>query len=159
MFTLPRLIEEDIARMHGALVEFLDTSGATVAVIVDQGGFVICSDGLTDCFDITSVAALSAAAYHATQAIAGIVNEPNFSMVYQQGDQYSLFIATIDQQCLFLVLFKSLNSMGAIKYLSIPTRRVIAEQLQLARERTPDDGFDLSMMNVANPAEVFKRKG
>jgi hypothetical protein len=30
--------------------------------------------------------------------------------------------------------------------------------LNLARERNPEGGFDLSMMNLANPQELFRKK-
>jgi hypothetical protein len=48
--------------------------------------------------------------------------------------------------------------VGAVKYFAAPAVKRIAVQLQIAQERAPGTGFDLSEMNLADPSELFKRK-
>jgi hypothetical protein len=36
--------------------------------------------------------------------------------------------------------------------------RFVHRQLKVARARNPDGGFDLSMLNLANPQELFRKK-
>jgi hypothetical protein len=45
-----------------------------------------------------------------------------------------------------------------VKYFAIPAVKRIAVQLQIAQERDPGAGLDLSELNLADPSEVFKRK-
>jgi predicted regulator of Ras-like GTPase activity (Roadblock/LC7/MglB family) len=158
MASLPQLIEEDIERLEAELRELLEKSDATTALIIDKGGFLITSQGDARQFDLTTVAALASGAYMANQTIAGLVHETNFNSVYQQGEKFSLLVTCVDENCLLLVVFKAQVSVGAVKYFSTPAVKRIALQLQLAQERNPDAGLDLSELNLADPSEVFKRK-
>ncbi|HOX56812.1 MAG TPA: roadblock/LC7 domain-containing protein [Candidatus Paceibacterota bacterium] len=158
MASLPQLIEEDIERLDDELRELLGKSDATTALIIDKGGFLIASQGDARQFDVTTIAALASGAYMATQTIAGLVHEPNFNSVYQQGEKFSMFVVCVDENCLLLVVFKAQVSVGAVKYFAAPAVKRIALQLQLAQERNPEGGLDLSELNLADPSDVFKRK-
>ncbi len=87
--SLPQLIEEDIAEINRALQELLLKSDAVMGLLIDKGGFLITQCGDYSPFDTVTLAALSAASFAATQGIAGLVNEINFSSVYQQGESYT----------------------------------------------------------------------
>jgi predicted regulator of Ras-like GTPase activity (Roadblock/LC7/MglB family) len=158
MATLPQLIEEDIQRLDEALRELLEKSDATTALIIDKGGFLICGQGDTRQFDLTTIAALASGAYMANQTIANLVHETNFNSVYQQGEKYSMFAVCVDENCLLVVIFKASVSVGVVKYFSSPATRQIADQMVAAQERDPDGGLDLSVLNVADPSELFKKR-
>jgi predicted regulator of Ras-like GTPase activity (Roadblock/LC7/MglB family) len=158
MPSLPQLIEEDIERLDDELRELLTKSDASTALIIDKGGFLISSQGDAREFDLTTIAALASGAYMATQTIAGLVQETNFTSVYQQGEKYSLLVTCVDENCLLLVIFKAQASVGAVKYFAAPAVKRIALQLQIAQERAPGGGLDLSELNLADPSEVFRRK-
>ena len=159
MPSLPQLIEEDIERLNAELGELLEKSDATTALIIDKGGFLIASQGNARQFDLTTIAALASGAYMATQTIAELVHETNFQSVYQQGEKFSLLVTCVDENCLLLVVFKAQVSVGAVKYFAAPAVQRIALQFQIAQERDPENGLDLSELNLADPSEVFKRKG
>jgi len=158
MATLPQLIEEDIERLEAELRELLEKSDATSALIIDKGGFLISSQGDARQFDLTTVAALASGAYMATQTIAGLVHETNFNSVYQQGEKFSMLVTCVDENCLLLIVFKAQVGVGVVKYFAGPAVKRIALQLQIAQERDPSVGLDLSELNLADPSEVFKRK-
>jgi predicted regulator of Ras-like GTPase activity (Roadblock/LC7/MglB family) len=158
MASLPQLIEEDIERLGSELRELLEKSDATTALLIDKGGFLITSHGDTRHFDITTIAALASGAYMATQTIANLVHETTFNSVYQQGEKFSMLVTCVDENCLLTVIFKAQVSVGAVKYFAAPASKRIAVQLQIAQERDPGPGLDLSELNLADPSEVFKRK-
>jgi predicted regulator of Ras-like GTPase activity (Roadblock/LC7/MglB family) len=158
MGTLPQLIEEDIQRLDEALRELLEKSDASTALVIDKGGFLIGSQGDTRQFDLTTIAALASGAYMANQTIANLVHETNFNSVYQQGEKHSMFVMCIDENCLLVVIFKAAVSVGVVKYFSAPAVEQIAAQLRVAQERDPGAGLDLSVLNLADPSEVFKKK-
>jgi predicted regulator of Ras-like GTPase activity (Roadblock/LC7/MglB family) len=159
MATLPQLIEEDIQQIDDSLRELLKQAEATTALIIDKGGFLITHQGDARQFDLTTIAALASGAYLANQTIANLINEENFNSVYQQGEKFSMFAMNVDEFCLLVVIFKAHLSVGAVKYFAVPTAEKVAQQLQLAQERDPEGGFDLSVLNLADPTELFKRKG
>jgi predicted regulator of Ras-like GTPase activity (Roadblock/LC7/MglB family) len=157
MASLPQLIEEDVQELCRCLQELLLKTDATVALLIDKGGFLITQCG-DNAIDTTTLAALSAASFAATEGIAGLVNETNFSSVYQQGDSFSLLVLNVDQYSLLTVVFKAHISVGAVKYFGNNTIKEIAAQLHKAHERDPSAVLDLSMLNLADPSPMFRKK-
>src|SRR4051812_32005475 len=112
MYTLPQLLEEDVTVLDGALHDLLARTDASTALITDKAGFCLVQQGETERFDVTSVAALASGSFEATQAIARIIDEPNFSCVYQQGEHFSMLVNNIDEQTVLIVIFPSGVSVG-----------------------------------------------
>ena len=158
MGTLPQLIEEDIQELETVLQQLLEESDATTALIIYKGGFLITSQGDARRFDLTTISALASGAFMANQTIANLVHEANFNSVYQQGEKFSMFVLCVDQFCLLAVIFKANVSVGVVKYFAVPAAEQIARQLQIAQVRDPGAGLDLSMLNLADASEVFKKK-
>jgi predicted regulator of Ras-like GTPase activity (Roadblock/LC7/MglB family) len=158
MATLPQLIEEDVQRLDDELRELLTQTDATTALIIDKGGFLITSAGDSRQFDLTTIAALASGAYMANQTIANLIHETNFNSVYQQGERFSMFVLSVDDYCMLVVIFRAQVSVGVIKYFGAPAAGRIAEQLQIAQQRDPSGGLDLSVLNVADTSDLFKRQ-
>jgi len=158
MATLPQLIEEDMRQIDGALGDLLTKSEATSALVLDKGGFLITQCGDTRRFDTTTLGALAAAMYAATQGIASLVGELDFSSVYQQGDNFSMLVNNVDEHCLLLVIFRAQISVGAVKYYALGTIAQVAEQLKAAQTRAPGEGYDLSVLNIADTADLFRKR-
>ena len=158
MGTLPQLLEEDIQRLDDVLRDYLERSDATTALIIDKGGFLITSQGDARRFDLTTIGALASGAFLANQTIANLVHEENFDSVYQQGETFSMFVTNVDESCLLMVIFSSKVGVGMVKYHAADARKQVADQLKTAQERDPSAGLDLSVLNLANPSELFKRK-
>src|SRR6266513_1829304 len=158
MPTLPQLLEDDIRQIERALNDLLTKSEATSALLIDKGGFLITQCGDTRRFDTTTLGALAAAMYAATQGIASLVSEVNFSSVYQQGENFSLLVHDVDEHCLLAVIFRAQISVGAVKYYGITTISQVAQQLQTAQARSPEEGLDLSVLNIADTADLFRNK-
>jgi predicted regulator of Ras-like GTPase activity (Roadblock/LC7/MglB family) len=158
MATLPQLIEEDIRAIDTALGDLLSRSEASAALVIDKGGFLITQCGDTRRFDTTTLGALAAAMYAATQGIASLVSEANFSSVYQQGENLSLLVHNVDEHCLLGVIFRAQISVGAVKYYTLTTIGQVAQQLRTAQARSPEEGLDLSVLNIADTADLFRKK-
>lgn len=158
MATLPQLIEEDIRQIDEVLLEFVRQADLIGALVIDKGGFLITHQGETGDLDLTTIGALASGAFMASQTIAGLVKEKNFNNTFQQGEEFSLFILEVDDDCLLATIFSTSTGLGIVKYYGASVAASIARQLNLARKRSPGGGFDLSMMNLANPRELFRKK-
>lgn len=159
MSSLPQFLEEDIQSLDEALNELLDSSESEFAMIVDKGGFSIthCGKDRGE-LDTTTLGALSAAAFSATQGVAKLMNEENFNCIYHQGEKESLLVFNIDDDCLMVIIFSSQISAGAVKYYAKPCSLKLADAIQMARNRAPGEGIDLSKLNIADSEELFRRK-
>jgi len=158
MGTLPQLIAEDIRKLDETLREFLAQTDATVALLLDKGGFLLTHQGDAGELDLTTLGALASGAFLASQTIAGLVRESNFNHTVLQGEQVSLCTLSVDEHCLLLVVFPSPTGIGVVNYFSPGAVRRLARQLAVARNRDPAGGLDLSEMNLANPEEFFRTK-
>jgi predicted regulator of Ras-like GTPase activity (Roadblock/LC7/MglB family) len=158
MATLPQLIEEDVEELTTALEDLLLKSEAHLALLIDKGGFLIAQCGERRQFDTTTLAALSAGSFAATETIAGLVSESNFSTVYQQGEAYSVLVMSVDESCLLVVVFRAQVSVGAVRYFAMFSTKRIAKQLKKAHIRAPGTGLDLSLLNMADATPVFRKK-
>jgi predicted regulator of Ras-like GTPase activity (Roadblock/LC7/MglB family) len=158
MATLPQLIEEDIRKMNETLREFVSSTDTATALLIDKGGFLITHQGESADFDLTTIAALASGAFMANQTIASLVKETNFNSIYQQGEHFSLFVINVDEHSLLVAIFKSQAGVGVVKYFASNAVKGLARQLHVAKERAPDTGMDLSMLNVANTAPLFRKK-
>jgi predicted regulator of Ras-like GTPase activity (Roadblock/LC7/MglB family) len=158
MATLPQLIEEDIRKIDDSLAEFIRQADVIGALVIDKGGFLITHKGDMGDLDLTTIGALASGAFMASQTIAGLVKEKNFNSTFQQGENFSLYILEVDEECMVAIIFTSQTGLGIVKYYSSGVASSIARQLKTARTRNPDGGFDLSVMNVANPKDLFRKK-
>jgi len=158
MSTLPQLIEEDIRRLDETLREYLVQTDATLALIIDKGGFNITHQGNAGEVDLMTIGALASGAFMASQTIAGLVNEKDFNHTALQGEKFSLFTVNVDEHCLLVVVFQSKTGIGVVKYYSAAAVNRLARQLALARERDPEGGLDLSEMNMSDPQGLFRKK-
>jgi predicted regulator of Ras-like GTPase activity (Roadblock/LC7/MglB family) len=158
MATLPQLIEDDIRRCDEILQAFIASTDATAALIIDKGGFLITRQGDAHDFDLTTIGALASGAFMANQTIASLVNESSFDSIYQQGENFSMFVMNIDEHSLLVVIFKSHAGVGVVKYYAAGAVKRIARQLKIAKERAPDAGLDLSVLNVAETGPFFRKK-
>ena len=137
MPTLPQLIEDDLRQLDESLRDFIGQTGATLALVIDKGGFLITHQGDAREVDLTTLGALASGAFMASQTIAGLVNEKNFNSTFQQGEKSSLLVIDIDEHCLLVILFESQAGVGLMKYYGLQCCRSIARQLLTASERSP----------------------
>ena len=158
MANLPQLLEEDISGLNDTLHALLIKSEASAALLIDKGGFLITTTGEVEGLDTVTLSALAAASFAATQGLAGLVGETNFSTVYQQGENNSLLVVNVDPSCLLTVVFKATIAVGAVKYYAERSIDGIATHLTNARERDPSTSLDLSLLNLADTRPVFRKK-
>lgn len=154
---LPQLIAEDVLELDKLLGELVARTEASSAMIIDKAGFLINQAGDFDQFDSTTLAALAAGSFAATQGMASVVSEPNFNSVYQQGENFSLLVQNIENDTLLLVVFAVHVSVGAVKYFANSSVLLLANQFLIARERNPDATLDLATMNMENSSEFFRK--
>ena len=154
---IPQLNEEDVAVFDAVLRDLVEKSEASVALIVERAGYLIHQHGELAGFDPTQVATLASNAFAATEYMANLIQEPDFSGMYQQGSTISTITLNIDASCLLFVAFQSHLSVGAIKYFCNEAVQQLAMQLETSTQRAPGKGIDLADLNPADVQEIFRR--
>jgi predicted regulator of Ras-like GTPase activity (Roadblock/LC7/MglB family) len=152
----PQLIEEDMQFFDKVLSDLVRKSEAILTMVVEKAGYLIHQYGNADALDTTTLATLGSNAYNATQFMAQLVNEHNFTSMYQQGETYSTLILNIDENCILVLIFGTEQTVGSMKYYAAPVVKQITEQLKLASARG-ETALDLCDMDATDVQALFRR--
>ena len=158
MSQFPQLNQDDIDLVHGVMTDLLKKSEAHVALLVEKAGYLIHQCGKPDEIDTTTFATLGSNAYNAVQFMAQLVNESNFTSMYQQGEHFSTLMVNVDENSLLVIVFPTHLTVGSMKYYASPAARSIADRIQVATERAPGQGIDLSDLDPADVQSLFHKK-
>jgi len=158
MGQFPVLNKADIDIVDGVLQEMLRKTEASVALLVEKAGYLIHQCGNPDTMDTATFATLGSNAYNAVQFMASMVNENNFSSMYQQGENFSTLMLNVDENALLVVVFGAHLTVGSMKYYAAPAAKRIAEQIHVASGRADAHGLDLSHLDVADSQALFQRR-
>ena len=157
MAQFPQLIQEDLDQLNVVMGELLAKSEAHVALLVEKAGYLIHQCGNPDSIDTTTFATLGSNAYNAVQFMAQLVNENNFTSMYQQGENFSTLMVNVDENSLLVIVFPTHLTVGSMKYYANPAARSIADRIGVATARG-DKGIDLSDLDPADIQSLFQKK-
>ena len=157
MANFPQLTEDDFQKFDQALKELLAKSEASTILIVEKAGHLIHQCGSSH-GGADQLATLAANSFAATQFMASLSDEPNFTGMFQQGEKISTLIMNIEEHCILVILFNSSLSVGLVKHYASSTIQRVADQIQIAQLRTPDVVFDLTDLNVTDASALFRKK-
>jgi len=158
MFSLPLLISEDIAAMDAAMGEFVFNSGSRLVLFIDGGGFIVTRQGDCGNIDTSTLGALAANSFAATQAIAKLIEDDTVTSLYQQGNETSLLILSVGEFGFLAVVFPAAIGVGSVKFYAEEMVSRVKRQLRDAHDRAPTQGLDLSALNLADATPLFRRR-
>lgn len=108
--------EEDLDKVDAILSEGLIDAGVKCAIIIDMAGNTVakCDDGKCQ-YDMFSFAALAAGNFAAVDAMAQMVGEKEFSILFHKGEQASIHFSKINDELLLITLFGPGSSLGFLR--------------------------------------------
>lgn len=159
MGQFPSLNQEDLAHFDSVLTDLLGKSEANIALIVEKAGYLIHQCGSQNAVDTTTFATLGSNAYNAVHFMAQLVNEHNFTSMYQQGENFSTLMMNVDENSILVLIFPTHLTVGSMKYFAAPAARLIADRVAFATQRNPGSGIDLSDTDSRDvQASLFQKK-
>jgi len=132
--------EVDAAKIDALLTRFLDDSSATAALLIDRSGQPLTTVGPSRTLDTVSIAALAAGAFSSTGALARLLGETEFSVLFHQGAKENMHVSTVDEQAILLVIFNDQTTVGMVRLFAKEASRAIGEILAEARTRPRKTG-------------------
>ena len=158
MGQFPSLNQSDIELLDLVMKDLLVKSEANIALLVEKAGYLIHQSGNPEAVDTTTFATLGSNAYNAVQFMAQLVNESNFTSMYQQGEHYSTLMVNVDENSLLVIVFPTHLTVGSMKYYATPAAKAIGDRIHIATARAPGTGFDLSDLDVTDVQALFRKK-
>ncbi|MCZ6766664.1 MAG: roadblock/LC7 domain-containing protein [bacterium] len=109
------IYEEDYRAITSVLKELLKNSNSQSVLLIDKTGQMIASVGLEPDFDLMSFASLCAADFEANSQLAKLIGEKDFSTLYHQGADDSMYLARVAEHIILVVLFNKRTTLGLVR--------------------------------------------
>jgi predicted regulator of Ras-like GTPase activity (Roadblock/LC7/MglB family) len=109
------LFEEDFRRLQRVLRKLRSDSEASVVLLVDKNGQRIASVGDVDALDMTALASLTAGNVAATDGLARILGEREFSVLLHEGDKENIHVSIVGRRVILVVIFSDRSSLGLVR--------------------------------------------
>ena len=124
--TLPDLVlyDEEFRKIKESLQRLASDANANVVFLVDKNGQQIAAVGDIQSIDTTSLASLTAGNVAATDGLARLIGEREFSILFHEGERDNIHISIVAQRVILVVIFDERTSLGLVR---LRVRRAMAE--------------------------------
>ena len=108
--------KEQIESIENILQDELIDLGVQSVILMDLAGNVIVNLDAGDAgHDVFSLAALAAGNYGAVSAMANIIGEQEFSLLFHKGEEESIHFSKVMEDLLLLTIFNKNVSLGFLR--------------------------------------------
>ena len=152
-------IHEDAAvRINAVLQHFLEESSAVDALLIDRSGQLLAQGGCDRDIDTVSLSALAAGAFSSTAAMARLVGEPEFTMLFHQGVHENIHVTAVDEHAILLALFDSRTTVGMVRLFAREASTAIGAILAASRARPRPAGELQPPLTLAPGQPLFEQR-
>lgn len=109
------LYEEEFHHLEEALKRLRQESNARAVFLIDKNGQQLAAAGDVDQFDSTSLASLTAGNVAATDGLAKLIGEREFSVLFHEGEQEHIHISIVARRAILVVIFDDRSSLGLVR--------------------------------------------
>ena len=106
---------EQIDPINVLLHECVELSDGTCSFLIDKDGYMVTKAGTANDVDLQGVAALVAGSYAATHAMAKILGEDGFSILFSQGRQGNMLLSLVGERAILATLFDDRSTLGVVR--------------------------------------------
>ena len=131
--TLPDLVlyDDEFRKIKESLQRLASDANANVVFLVDKNGQQIAAVGDLTTLDTTSLASLTAGNVAATDGLARLIGEREFSILFHEGERDNIHISIVAQRVILVVIFDERTSLGLVR---LRVRRAMAELEKIFEE-------------------------
>jgi predicted regulator of Ras-like GTPase activity (Roadblock/LC7/MglB family) len=124
--TLPDLVlyDDEFRKIKDSLQRLASDANANVVFLVDKNGQQIAAVGDLTTLDTTSLASLTAGNVAATDGLARLIGEKEFSILFHEGERDNIHISIVAQRVILVVIFDERTSLGLVR---LRVRRAMSE--------------------------------
>lgn len=135
------VFETEFRRLEDALRRLRQDANAKAVFLIDKNGQHIAAAGETEEFDSTSLASLTAGNVAATDGLAKLIGEREFSVLFHEGQRDHIHISIVARRAILLVIFDERSSLGLVclrvKRASVELKKVFDE---MDAKALPEEG-------------------
>lgn len=132
------LTEAGVNALNALTAQLQAETGARAVLLIEKSGQLVTAQGQTGTLDTLSLAALISGSFASTRALARLMGEKNFKMMFQQGKTESLFVVALDTTDIVAVVFGENVTVGLVKFKTLQAlERINAQVRSLYTDKKP----------------------
>ena len=109
------MYEEEYQQIKDILHRLQVDSNSKIVFLVDKNGQQIAVQGDMRGVDATSLASLTAGNVAATDGLAKLIGEKEFSILFHEGEKDNIHISIVAQRVILVVIFDERSSLGLVR--------------------------------------------
>jgi predicted regulator of Ras-like GTPase activity (Roadblock/LC7/MglB family) len=109
------LYDEEFQRIKEVISRLRLDANAKIVFLVDKNGQQIAANGDLESVDTTSLASLTAGNVAATDGLARLIGEKEFSILFHEGEKDNIHISIVGQRVILVVIFDDRSSLGLVR--------------------------------------------
>ena len=109
------MYEEEFEAIKQLLDSLRMDASAKIVFLVDKNGQQIADAGEVNLVDTTSLASLTAGNVAATDGLAKLIGEKEFSILFHEGRKDNIHISIVAQRLILVVIFDERSSLGLVR--------------------------------------------
>ena len=109
------MYQEEFDRISLVLNRLKVDANAKIVFLVDKNGQQIAGAGEIDLVDTTSLASLTAGNVAATDGLARLIGEREFTILFHEGRKDNIHISIVGQRLILVVIFDERSSLGLVR--------------------------------------------
>ena len=109
------MYQEEFDRISQVLNRLKVDANAKIVFLVDKNGQQIAGAGEVDLVDTTSLASLTAGNVAATDGLARLIGEREFTILFHEGRKDNIHISIVGQRLILVVIFDERSSLGLVR--------------------------------------------
>ena len=109
------MYEEEYQQIKEILSRLQVDSNSKIVFLVDKNGQQIAAQGDMKGVEATSLASLTAGNVAATDGLAKLIGEKEFSILFHEGEKDNIHISIVAQRVILVVIFDERSSLGLVR--------------------------------------------
>ena len=106
---------EEYERIREIIGRLRTECNAKIVFLVDKNGQQLAATGEIDAIDTTALASLAAGNVAATDSLARLLGEKEFSILFHEGEKDNLHISVVAGKVILVVIFDERSSLGLVR--------------------------------------------
>jgi predicted regulator of Ras-like GTPase activity (Roadblock/LC7/MglB family) len=133
------MFEEEFKQLQDIIGRLQKDASAKVVFLVDKNGQQIAAAGDVHSIDATSLASLTAGNVAATDGLAKLIGEKEFSLLFHEGEKDNLHISIVGKRGILVVIFDQSSSLALVRLRVKKTSRELLEIFERVETRAQSE--------------------
>ena len=138
------MFEEEYKQLQEIISRLQADSSSKVVFLVDKNGQQIAASGDVRSIDATSLASLTAGNVAATDGLAKLIGEKEFTLLFHEGEKDNLHISIVGKRGILVVIFDMNSSLALVRLRVKKASRDLQEIFEKVEQRAQTTAGDAS---------------